>query len=458
MSNKFTFFIAMAAAKTARFGLRMLGRQASCTPGIIALKLCPDFLGHIKMPGKVVCVTGTNGKTTTSNLIASVLRDAGYTVTNNSYGSNIQAGIAATLVAESTLSGKPKNQLAVLEVDERSSLLVYKYITPDILLCNNIMRDSLKRNAHTEFISFIINKALPKETHVVLNADDIICAALAPENKERTYFGIDAERPQNASNAFNRDITYCPQCGAPLEAEYIRYNHIGRLHCTECDLRSPDRDFTVTEIDRENNTFTVSHDGKDEVFKLVNDNLVNIYNCCGAVAVLNLMGLTYEQIRDSFENQKIVRSRFDRFTAGKLNVTMQLAKGQNPVACARAFSYVVSYPGSNKSLLIMTDDKSDNTNNSESTCWLYDCDYSALLDPSVDEIVFAGKRCRDQLLRALLAGVDGKKIKITDNAAEGADFLDTDEHTDIYVLYDPYLLAEAETVKQSLIAKGGETK
>ena len=87
----------------------------------------------------------------------------------------------------------------MLEVDERSSLKVYKYLTPDILICNNIMRDSLKRNAHTEFICYILNKQLPSSTKVVLNADDLICSGLFPNNKDRTYFGVSADRPENGA-------------------------------------------------------------------------------------------------------------------------------------------------------------------------------------------------------------------------------------------------------------------
>ena len=458
MSGKLKFYIAMFAAKTSRVVIRALGRKASHTPGDLALKICPDFVGHLKMPETVICVTGTNGKTTTSNLIASVLTDCGYTVTNNSYGSNINAGVTTALLTDSTFSGKPKKQVAVLEVDERSSLLIYKYLTPDILICNNIMRDSLKRNAHTEFISYIINRALPASSAVILNADDIICSRLAPANTDRTYFGISAERPAAAADATTLDIVYCPECGAPLEAAYIRYNHIGRVHCTKCAFRSPEPDFAVTAIDREARTFTVAHGGKSEEYRLVNDNLVNVYNCCGAVAVLTRFGLSYEQIRDSFEKQKIVKSRFESLTAGKFHITMQLAKGQNPIACARAYTYVASCPGAKKSVIVMVDDKGDNTNNSESTCWLYDCDYKGLTDPSIDEIVFAGKRCRDQRTRALLAGVDPAKIKITDNAAGGAELADTEGHTDFFVLFDPYLLAESETVKNALIAKGEAAK
>ena len=154
--SKVRFYIAMAAAKTAHRLLRLCGRAATHTPGAVATKLCPDFLRYLQKPETLICVTGTDGKTTVSNLLATVLQNNGYTVTNNSYGSNICEGVVSALLTDATFSGKPKKQVGVLEVDERSSLKVYKYLTPDILICNNIMRDSLKRNAHTEFICYIL--------------------------------------------------------------------------------------------------------------------------------------------------------------------------------------------------------------------------------------------------------------------------------------------------------------
>ena len=105
----------------------------------------------------------------------------------------------------------------------------------------------------------------------------------------------------------------------------------------------------------------------------------------------------------------------------------------------------------------MVDDKSDNNGNSESVCWIYDCDYRSLTDNSIGEIIFSGPRCKDQKLRALLAGVDPSKIKMADTFCGGVDLVDTEKYKDIYVLYDPYLLAEAEYVKNKLIAKGGQT-
>ena len=454
--RKIRFYIAMLAAKLSILLLRLAGRNASYLPGKIALKIDAGFIGMLKPPKTVIAVTGTNGKTTVSNLITSILRHNGYHVTNNDLGSNVQAGIATILLQNASFGGNPKNDTAVLEIDERSSLRIYPYLKPNYLVCNNIMRDSLKRNAHTDFISFIINKALPSETTLILNADDLICASLAPNNKNRIYFGLEAQRPETSEAQFVQDIVYCPVCGEALETEYLRYNHIGRMHCSKCGFKSPTPDFTVPEIDRDAGTFTIRQNNTDWVFTLINDNIVNIYNFCGAVALLTQMGLSYEQISDGFAKSKIVKTRYDWFNSGNLHITMQLAKGQNPIACARCYSYVSQYPGENKAIIIMVDDKGDNIKNSESTCWLYDCDYSYLSDPSICQIIFAGPRCKDQYLRALIAGVPADRIKLTDDPKGGADLLDTSRSSNIYVLYDPYLLDEASVVKNKLIAMGTE--
>lgn len=454
--KKIRFYIAMAAAKLSVFGLKLLKRNASYLPGKIALALCSDFLGQLTPPKTVICVTGTNGKTTVSNLINSILVQNGYSVTNNGLGSNVQAGVTTALLLDSTFTGKPKKDIAVLEVDERSSLRIYPYLKPDYLVCNNIMRDSLKRNAHTDFISYIINEALPETTKLILNADDLICSSLGPKNEKRVYFGLEADKPDSVAKQYVQDIVYCPKCGGKLEADYLRYNHIGRMHCTACDFSSPAPDYVVTNVDRSRNTFTLAHNNEQKEYTLINDNIVNVYNFCGAIALLTEFGLTYEQIKKGFSESKIVKTRYDHLEAGDLQITMQLAKGQNPIACARCYSYVSQCPGENKGLIILVDDKGDNNGNSESVCWLYDCDYSYLADPSIAQIVFAGPRCKDQYLRALIAGVPAERILTTPDFKGGPDILDTEKSKNIFVLYDPYSLAEASVTKEKLIRKGTE--
>lgn len=450
--KRIRFYIAMLAGKLSLLGLKLLGRNASYLPGKIALTIDKDFIGGLIPPKTVIAVTGTNGKTTVSNLLNSILIENGYRVTNNSLGSNVQAGIANALLEDATFSGKPTTDIAVLEIDERSSLKIYPYLKPDYMICNNIMRDSLARNAHTEFISFIINKALPESTKVILNADDLICATLAPKNKDRIYFGLDIDKSGEASPDYLQDIVYCPKCGQPLEAEYIRYNHIGRMHCSSCDFASPTPDFLITEIDRDNNTFTVLHHGKAEKFQLINDNIVNLYNFCGLIALLTTMGLRYEQILRGFERSEIVKTRYDKLQSGPLTITMQLSKGQNPSACGRCFSYVAKCPGENKAIIFV----GDNFEASESPCWFFDSNYDYLKDASINQIIFTGPRCKDQLLRAQIAGVPTETIKTDSDSTAGADLLNTEQSKDIYVLYGPYMVRQANVVKDKLIQKGVE--
>lgn len=452
--NKIRFYIAMLAGKLALFGLKLLGRNATYLPGKIALSIDKDFMGHLTAPKTVIAVTGTNGKTTVSNLINEMLTKNGFTVTNNSLGSNVQAGVCNALLEDSTFLGMPKKQIAVLEVDERSSLRIYPYIKPDYLICNNIMRDSLARNAHTEFISYIINTALPRTTKVILNADDLVCATLAPENVDRVYFGLDVEKSHEETPGYLQDIVYCPVCGAPLEAEYIRYNHIGRMRCTACDFASPEPDFTITKINRETKTFTVRHDDQEEEFHLINDNIVNLYNFCGIIALLSNLGLSYEQISAGFKETKIVKTRFDQIQSGALTITMQLSKGQNPTASARCFSYVSKRPGNDKAIIFI----GDNFEDSESPCWFFDSNYSYLKDPSINQIILSGPRCKDQYLRAQLAGVDVNKIRTIMDSKAGADILDTNLSKDIYVLYGPYMVKESLIVKDKLMKLGMEVQ
>lgn len=456
--KKLRFLLALWASKTCLRLLRMLKRNATCTPGKIALAIDKKFLGGLTLPKTVIAVTGTNGKTTVSNLLTDILTKNGYRVTNNSLGSNIQAGIASALLEDSTLTGKAKKDIAVLEVDERSSLLVYPYVKPDYLVCNNIMRDSIKRNAHTEFISYIISTALPQTTKVVLNGDDLNAASLAKQCTERIYFGVEAEKPETTQEPFISDVVYCPDCGGKLENEYLRYNHIGRMYCPGCGLTSPALSFAVTAIDRENSTFTVRTPAGEDTYSLISDNIVNVYNSCGAIALLTQLGLSFEQISRGFDAGKIVKSRFDRVEVAGRTLVQLMAKGQNPIACARCFDYIAGLPGENKGLIISEDDVEDNTGNSESVCWLYDCDYSYLKSDSITQIVFAGPRCRDHLLRARLAGVDTNKIRLEPDTLKAADALDLDACRDIYLLHDMYRAADTAVVKKAIISRleGGQ--
>ena len=70
--KKLRFLIALWASKACLRLLRLLKRNATCTPGKIALAIDKKFLGGLRLPETVIAVTGTNGKTTVSNLLTDV--------------------------------------------------------------------------------------------------------------------------------------------------------------------------------------------------------------------------------------------------------------------------------------------------------------------------------------------------------------------------------------------------
>ncbi len=456
--KKFRFYIALFAAKIAQWGMKLLGRNATFLPGKIAVTISKDFLAHLTPPKTVIAVTGTNGKTTVSNLLTSVLRDNGYSVTNNSFGSNVQAGVVSALIEDSNFLGRAKKDIAVLEVDERSSLLIYPYLAPDYLVCNNLMRDSLKRNAHTEFISYIIDKALPEKTVLVLNGDDLIASSLGTKGQKKIFFGVEADKPKTTEINHIRDIVYCPNCGGELKWEYLRYNHIGRMYCEDCGLKSPNLDYSVINIDWENNVFEVKNGENISQFTLINDNIVNVYNFVGAISVLTEIGLDRESIAKGFSESKIVKTRFDEVNADGLKITLLMSKGQNPIATTRCFDYAAKAKSDKKAVIVIIDDKSDNTNDSENTCWLYDSDYSVLANDSVKQVIFGGPRYKDQYLRGLIAGISPEKLKVVADCRATADLVDLEECDAVYLLHDLYRPDDAEAIKNRLIMRKKEGK
>ena len=339
------FFAALYAAKLATVALSVMHRNGTHMPGVLAMKICPDFLGRMDKPKTIIGITGTNGKTTTANMINDILADNGYSPVNNRAGSNILGGVATTLISAVNLRGKTVKDLAVLELDERSSRLIYPYVHPTYLLCTNLFRDSYKRNAHSEFIFDILDKHIPKQTKLVLNADDLVSARLAKGN-DRVYFGIEKQDNEVLNeNTIIIDTPLCPECGSRLEYDFRRYHHIGSAHCTKCGFRSPKADYDVTKVNESTGRITMSLKGKQADFKAVGTSVTDTYNLAGAIAVLSEFGLSAEQLKKSVEKLEIVKSRYDEEKIGDKQVIMSVAKGQNPVACSRVFSSIKNHTG-----------------------------------------------------------------------------------------------------------------
>lgn len=449
MKRNLRFYFALFFAKGTALVLKLIRRKGTSMPGSWAIILCPDFLGRMPRPKTVIGITGTNGKTTVANMVEDVLEDNGYDFVCNRSGTNVNTGVASSLIANSTFFGKPRKELAIFELDERSSPKILPYIKPDLLLCTNIFRDSYKRNAHMEFILGILNDYIPENTRLILNADDLLCAGIRPQNP-RTYFGIDhTEGDKQECDNIVRDITACPECGARLQWDVVRYHHIGRAHCPRCGFQSPEPDYRVEHIDTGAHSMAVSIRGKRYEYPIPNDNTINVYNSLSAVAMLSEFGLTQEQIQASMQKLTISETRYSEEEIGGRKVILHLAKGQNPIACSRAFENVRDYPGK-KAVIMFLDDYFDAAHSVENISWFFDTDFEFLHDDSIVQVIEAGARHWDAYVRLLLAGVPEERISHREENELAAQALRAQDVDAVFILYDVYTIGLANRVKEQV--------
>ena len=185
--------------KAVRAASRLAHGGGSAFPGKIVERIDPQFLSRTlaQLPLGVVLVSGTNGKTTTTRMVASMLQSLGLKVFTNPTGSNFTRGVVSSLLAEVSLSGKLDADIAVLELDEAYAVHFVKQVPPDYCLLLNVMRDQLDRFGEIDNTARLLSKAAEATTGtVVLNREDPRIARLADvahteDGVEVRYFGLD---------------------------------------------------------------------------------------------------------------------------------------------------------------------------------------------------------------------------------------------------------------------------
>jgi hypothetical protein len=414
------------AAKLAALALRVTGRAGTHVPGRIARRLHPGIIGAVRHPEKVVVVTGTNGKTTVSNLLAEALLQQGRRVASNRLGSNLAAGVAMTLIDAVTWTGRSRADVAVLEMDERSAKLILPELVPDFLVCTNLTRDSIKRNAHPDYIAWVISSAVPASTELVLNADDLIASSIGSEQNPRTFFAVDRLATDgDAPHGAAVDAAICPVCDHPLAWEYWRFNHIGKAYCPICGFRAPDAAYRARDVDPAARTVVLDLDGEARPATLINPSIVNVYNEIAVAAVLDRLGVARERIVDAFARLRPPATRFSEEAVRGVEIVRILTKGLVGVACSRAFELLASFRG-RKAVVLNIDEVSERTTDVENTAWTYDADYGYLAGDDVRRVVVGGVRRHDQALRLAIAGVDPARIVTVASELETVEAVDLD--------------------------------
>ena len=459
--GKLRFLFALWMAKLSIPALKITHHNGTDFPGSLALKLCPDFLYRIGRPKTVVAITGTNGKTTVSNLLGDILTASGRKILTNRSGSNIASGIATALLKGCSLSGRvdPAYDLAVLEVDERASIRIFPAVPPQYVAITNLFRDSIMRNAHPYFIADVLTRSIPREAKLLLNADDLISCGVAPEN-ERVYFGID-RLPTDTQECENLvdDVRICPHCSGKLDYAYRRYHHIGKAVCRDCGFHSPDAQYFAREVDMEGGKMVVREAGIDHPYELITDSVFNVYNMVTVIGLLRELGWTHEQIIPAMRQSGITATRHSEEQVGQVRLIRQMSKEKNALAGSRAFDYIAHRPG-RKEILLMMNCLGDTHHWSENTCWIFDADFEFLADASISQLVCTGARATDYKLRLLMAGVPEEKILCESDEFKAAERLNYTPGDDVYILYGTDSLGLAYKVydhmKEIAAQRGGK--
>ena len=216
---KIRTFFAVLLCKLARGLLRLLRRGGTAFPGRVALKVYPQVLGVLSRGVRVILVTGTNGKTTSSRMIEQAFADAGLNYFANRSGANLISGITAEFAMHSTLTGRPKCQFAVIECDEAASKTVLKYLKPEVIVATNVFRDQLDRYGEIDITVDLLNKAIDMASGVklILNGDDPLTAQFG-DGRDAKYFGISEQvLPQTDDTKEGR---FCIKCGHEQKYNY----------------------------------------------------------------------------------------------------------------------------------------------------------------------------------------------------------------------------------------------
>ena len=422
-------FLTILITKLLRFAGKLIGRGSS-KPGQVALKLCPDILSRMELPKYIIAVTGSNGKTSTVEMIAHILTQNGLTVAWNKEGSNQIEGVTTLVLGSATLGGKVKADILLIESDERFARYTFKYIRPTHYVITNLYRDQLTRNGHPEWVYDALADSITDGTQLILNADDPLVSAFGQGREDVIWFGADklSTDTDELVSVYN-DGAYCPVCKAPMVYSTHHYNHIGHYRCTACGYHRHDTQYTITSVDMDKGEMTI--DGTHTI-TLALKSLYNIYNILSAYTVASIVCVDGAKIAADMNHYVLKNGRVITFSLGSRRGTMLTSKHENSISYDQSIRVAAAYK-EGCDVLIIVDAVSRKYFTSD-VSWLYDIDFEMLGSDNIHQIVLAGKYVNDLAVRFSYTDIPSERIKLFESIDEAADYLNSDRSEYIYVI------------------------
>ena len=406
MIKVLSIFMCKIATKVAR----LCGRDGSVVGGYVALKVSPRVLRKIKMPKYVIGITGSSGKGSTTELVARILNNNGYSVVYNKNGSNVTSAIASLILNNCTWYGKLKGDVLLMELDERHSGNSLKFFDLTHLVITNITRDQPPRNAHPEFIQKVIQNIIKDKTHLIINVDDPLVNALALNHKGKlTTYGIDKNNYSTKSSLNNLDGSYCPVCNTKLKYAYYNYGHIGSYTCPKCKWGRGNPVYLAHNINVVKGTIFINK----LKCNLPSNFLYSVYFVTASFALCRELGLKSEKILDVINDEAFKPKRLNIYNFDNRLWQMLASKNENNLSYKQSLDFIVNEPG--KKTVILGFDNSSRRYSENDISWIWDIDFEDLTHKSIDKIVLVGRFKYDMLTRFEYALIDKSKILLIED-------------------------------------------
>jgi lipid II isoglutaminyl synthase (glutamine-hydrolysing) len=418
--------LAISAGKLAGVSGRVLGIGGGTSlPGMVARRIDPDVLVSVmgSSAAKKIVITGSNGKTTTSRMIAEMAKESGHRLSQNRAGSNLVQGVTSVAVNFANVFGKLDSDVLVFEIDEGTMQHVIPEIQPDVVVITNIFRDQLDRFGELYAVARSLDKVLeglPETSTIILNGNDPQVANFGLNSKaKRVFFGVETTEIGTPVPEQSADVIRCIHCQEDLEYKVAYLSHLGLYRCPNCGYTLPALDIAATSV-------KLASDGKSPTqvklrtpqgemeITIPLPGIHNVYNAAAAIGAALAAGFPVEKLPTALNKLQPAFGRLEEIHAG--DQTIYLAFVKNPTSFNLIMRLMMQHPGP-KHLLFAA---SHTVVDGEDFSWLWDLEVEEMASVIVDAVC-SGNKSEELAMRLKYAEVPTERIRMLPDLEQALD-------------------------------------
>lgn len=418
--------LAISAGKLAGASGRILGIGGGTSlPGMVARRIDPNVLKTVmnSSSAKKIVITGSNGKTTTSRMIAEMAKESGHRLSHNRSGSNLLQGVTSVAVNFANVFGQLNSDVLVFEIDEGTMQHVIPEIQPDVVVITNIFRDQLDRFGELYAVARSLDKVLeglPETSTIVLNGNDPQVANFGLNAKaKRVFFGLDTLEVGTPVPEQSADVIRCIHCQEDLEYKVAYLSHLGLYRCPNCGYTLPPLDIAATSVkladDGKSPTqATLSTPNGEMNIEIPLPGIHNVYNAAAAIGAALAAGFSSEKLAGALAKLQPAFGRLEEIKAG--DQTIYLAFVKNPTSFNLIMRLIKQHPGQKHLLLAASHTVVDG----EDFSWLWDIEVEEIA-PTVVDAICSGNKPEELAMRLKYAEVPTEHIRMIEDREQALD-------------------------------------